>query len=347
MNCIKFGNKKSFEITNFILKNEIISKIENTFNIVIEYIRYNFLDKNRINELKTWNTIFTYNTFGHKFLIFITKNNDKNTVFFINRKTKQVIMSKMIFNNDLYNDTVIEAEMININNQWYLFASDILLLNGKNMISEPFSIRHNLLNDIINNKYKSDFDIEPAKILLKDFFKPSEIKSFMDDYVPTLPFKINGFLFKCLDVKGYDILYIFPECKNRKNNSDSPPKVEEEIKEEVKLPIKKELPKVNPKLRIEKRNCIFKMIVTDLPDVYELHCRQGGNIVHFNYASIPNLESSMRIQEWIDEENEEMMIEAQYIEKLKKWEPIKMLSKNVDNNKLDYINIIEQIQELY
>ena len=227
MNSIKFCNKKALEL-NGLKKQEALNIIENTLSIDVEYRRYHFLEINRLNELVNWNTIFTYNTLGTRVLIFFTKINGKNTIYYIIRKTKTVISVRGRFKDEMFNNTVIEGEMMKVNNKWCIALSDILAYSNENIITEPFSFRLNLLKDVIENNYTRDDELEPAFLFIKDFFPTSQIKSFNETYEPTIPINISGLLFKSLDAKPYDILYIYPKNKNKKVQSEQvSPKIEE------------------------------------------------------------------------------------------------------------------------
>jgi len=71
---------KSDKILNFIKSNLI------KFNINQNEKNYKFLDNISINYLKINKHIVTYSTFGHKYILYLTKYNNKNTCFFINKK---------------------------------------------------------------------------------------------------------------------------------------------------------------------------------------------------------------------------------------------------------------------
>jgi hypothetical protein len=347
MNSIHFGNKKSFEINNSIQKNEIINTIENTMSVDIENRRYHFLEKNRMNELKNWDFLFTYNSFGAKVFIYLTQKNRKNTVYFIVRKTKKIVLSRLCFDDSLYHGTILEGEMVQINNKWIILISDIVAENGTCILGKPFSERYTTLKEILSKKYRSDCDLEPAQLLLKDYFTGAELNSFEKTYQPSLPFRINGLLFKCMDPKNYDILYIFPDNRNvntnthanMNTNANKSPTSINHI-ENVDTNQKQIYTKSN--LNIEKRDCVFKMVITDLADVYELYSLSGQKYILHHHACVPNLSSSSKIQEWIEDDPKSLIVLCKFNIKFKKWEPMEITDK-----KPDYKNIVEDIEKLY
>ena len=83
MNSVKFGNKKALQINNEVTKTDILNRLKNKWNIEIEYKRYHFLDNHRAKELKQKEHSFVLNTYGSKYLIYLTKQCGKNYIVFI------------------------------------------------------------------------------------------------------------------------------------------------------------------------------------------------------------------------------------------------------------------------
>ena len=93
--------------------------------------------------------------------------------------------------------------------------------------------------------------------------------------IGTLPFRVNGYVFKCLETASYDILYIFPECRNKQpedgGNYNSPPHtvIDKSIitaqsgRQSIQMPSQQVL-SVLPKSKDEVK---FLMKKTEFPDV--------------------------------------------------------------------------------
>ena len=286
MKPIKFGNEKSLLINNNVLKNEIINKVENTYEINIENKRYHFLDKNRAKELKQKNHSFVLNTYGPKYYIFLTKYNSKYYALYISRKTKEILLVKTRFCKDLYEDTCIEGEIIKIEDNWYFFASDIILHKKENILMKGYQYRYELLNDIIKNKYIKDKQLEPFTIIIKDKFKYNQLTNVKEKYIDSCPFRVNGFLFKSEELSSYDILYIFPECRNKKEKSEENSDSEKEKEKNI---ITNE----------NKSDNIYILRNTDYPDVYELY----KNNKKVGYAGVPNIGISSMIRKWYQDQD--------------------------------------------
>lgn len=217
MNSVKLGNKKVLQIKSKTLIDDIINRVEHKWKTDITYKRYHFLDKNRAKELKQSEHKFVLNTFGAKYLIYLTTQNSKKYVLYISRKTKEIFLVKTRFDESLFNDTIIEGELLNIKNRWYFYLSDIHVYKNEKVIMKPFCERYQIMNNFVKNEYQIDYNIEPFSIIIKRAFDYNEILKCKEMYIDKLPFRINGFLFKNNNPATYDILYIFPEHRNKQS----------------------------------------------------------------------------------------------------------------------------------
>jgi hypothetical protein len=127
---------------------------------------------------------------------------------------------------------------------------------------------------------------------------------------------VNGYVFKCIEAASYDILYIFPECRNKQPDDESPknggndssqtiPKCNDEIIQNTSQQGKQNQQKIaifQPKCKDEAK---FLMKKTEFPDVYEIYMFDSSNSkkAKVGYAGIPNIECSVMVKNWfIDKE---------------------------------------------
>jgi len=313
MKPIKLGNGKALQITEVQTIREI-SALLKKYGVDIEYKKYHFLDKNRAQELKSTKHSFVLNTFGTKYLLFLTKVNSKNYAIYVNRKNESFYYVKTRFLEELYSDTVLEGEALKIGNDWSFLVSDIHLYRSNSLQSNTFDERYRYITKLMNDEYISDDYIEPFRLLKKDVFDYTDIKSVRDKYIPTLLFQVNGYLFKSSTVSTYDILYIFPECRNKKEDEvgrepsnaviaseTSPKKVKEIVKDEM----------------------IFISKKTEYPDVYELY--ESSNSKMYDYAGIPTIGVSKMVREWFAEKTE-LVILFRKNKINDRWEPVSVMN---------------------
>lgn len=313
MKPIKLGNGKALQITEVQTTREI-SALLKKYGVDIEYKKYHFLDKNRAQELKSTKHSFVLNTFGTKYLLFLTKVNSKNYAIYVNRKNESFYYVKTRFLEELYLDTVLEGEALKIGNDWSFLVSDIHLYRSNSLQSNTFDERYRCITKLMNDEYISDDYIEPFRLLKKDVFDYTDIKRVRDKYIPTLPFKVNGYLFKSSTVSTYDILYIFPECRNKKEDEvgrepsnaviaseTSPKKVKEIVKDEM----------------------IFISKKTEYPDVYELY--ESSNSKMYDYAWLSTIGVSKMVREWFAEKTE-LVILFRKNKINDRWEPVSVMN---------------------
>jgi hypothetical protein len=293
MKPIKLGNGKALQITETQTIREIGALLKK-YGVDIEYKKYHFLDKNRAQELKSTKHSFVLNTFGTKYLLFLTKVNSKNYAIYINRKNESFYYVKTRFSEELYSDTVLEGETIKIGNDWSFLLSDIHLYRGQPLQSNTFDERYRRMTKLLNEEYISDDYIEPFRLLKKEVFDYTDIKSVREKYIPTLPFQVNGYLFKSIAVSTYDILYIFPECRNKKEETQR-----DQVIENNESIIEKSVQKEKEK---EKDEMIFITKKTEYPDVYELY--ESPKAKMYDYAGIPTIAVSKLMREWFGEKTE-------------------------------------------
>jgi len=312
MKPIKLGNGKALQITETQTIREIGTLLKK-YGVDIEYKKYHFLDKNRAQELKATKHSFVLNTFGTKYLLFLTKVNSKNYAIYINRKNESFYYVKTRFSEELYSDTVLEGETVKIGNDWSFLLSDIHLYRGQSLQSNTFDERYRCMTKLLNEEYVSDEYVEPFRILKKDVFDYSDIKSVREKYVPTLPCQVNGYLFKSSEVATYDILYIFPECRNNREDKTQREQVIENNESIIEISSKKEM----------KDEMIFITKKTDHPDVYELY--ESSNSKMYDYAGIPTIGVSKLMREWFRDKTElSILFRKNKINE--RWEPVSLMN---------------------
>ena len=298
MNSVKFGNKKALQINNEVTKTDILNRLKNKWNIEIEYKRYHFLDNHRAKELKQKEHSFVLNTYGSKYLIYLTKQCGKNYIVFICRKTQNLYMVKSRFDEALFNETILEGELLKVDGYWYFYLSDVIVYKNDKIITESFDKRYDVLEKIMSTEYMIDPYLDCFSLLLKDRFTYSELVYCKDEYIPRLPFKVNGMLFKSHSLSAYDILYIFPECRNKSVKSEvkvvSPKIVNNVVHEKIES--------IGNIGNIDNIDNIYTIQKTDYPDVYEIYDYIHKNMVKVGYASVPNLKVSNLIREWFADE---------------------------------------------
>jgi hypothetical protein len=328
MKPVKLGNEKALQITNALHIQELTNRISQ-YGIDIEYKRYHFLDKNRANELKQKEHSFVLNTYGAKYLLFLTYVNFKPYALYINRKNSTFFLVKTRFDVSLYQDTMLEGETIKINEKWYFYVGDCLVYKKTNMVVQSYTKRCEILGNILANDYVSDSYMEPFELIRKEKYEYEDIMGVKNGLIGKLPFRVNGYVFKCLEAASYDILYIFPECRNKQPDDESPKNggnssfptngknnssnlVTECERNRSSSNFQEGCAQVKQRDQMHlhvptkgKDEAKFLMKKTEFPDVYEIYMFDSSNSkkAKVGYAGIPNIECSVMVKNWfIDKE---------------------------------------------
>jgi len=351
MKSVIFSDKKSL----LILSNEITNNIKlcinniGNFNLTSKY--YTFLNKKNVNKLKEKPFLVTLSTFGKKFILFITKYNNKNYCIFINKKNDKMTVTQLKFSDDIFLGTLFDGELIkNEKGKWIYLINDIAYYKGKNIITKSFLDRQYLLEDILKNEHQYSLIDDTLYISKKKYFDYNNIKSLVNDYTKYLNYKCSGLYFKSINNFSDNYLFIFPECRSDSKILNNCISIDYTKNNDNELFIDAEIIKdINDEkqnLKLDKITCCFIIFSTDLPDIYELYLKNTNNkIEKYSYSSVPDIKTSNFLKDIFlkkndedDKDDKEIYVECNYHKLFKKWIPYKIV------NFCDNINTVNQIQ---
>ncbi len=211
-----FCNKKTLQIVSQQAIDEIKSLIKNigSFNIDSKY--YSFLNRKNIGDLKEGNYSVSLSTFGKKFVMFITNYKNKKYCLFINKKNETIIIVPLKCSNEIFDGSLFEGELVkNEDEQWIFLINDVMYYKGKNIVTNNFNERQNIINDFLENEYEYD-ENQGFYLSKKRYFSFEYLQDLVDKYMNILNYKSAGLHFKNIDNFCSNYLYIFPE-----NRTDS------------------------------------------------------------------------------------------------------------------------------
>lgn len=128
---------------------------------------------------------------GERMLMYI----DNLTVYFIDNNINKIYKTNVT--SKMYNNTLIDGELISVDNKIYFLAFDLIAYNGKDIRGNKeymLSTRLNRIKDILSNlQNPNDFYvIQPKKFLFKNVFLGSEI---ILETANKKPYKNDGLIF--------------------------------------------------------------------------------------------------------------------------------------------------------
>lgn len=153
-------------------KKYVLNKIKRMVDIKKPKI-YNFSRYN-MNDLEKSHYLMTFKTSGSKFYLFLTTFNGFKYSLFIqydNPMQLKIYNVKLRFDNELYNDTIIDGELLlNEKQNWIYMCNNILYLKGKYIGNKYLGFRIQVLSDILRNKYKYDDFLNNCHLQLRSYF---------------------------------------------------------------------------------------------------------------------------------------------------------------------------------
>jgi hypothetical protein len=336
MKSTYFCNKKSLQIVSPNIRNDIKNQISNigSFNLNSKY--YTFLNKKNVNNLKENKFLVSLSTFGKKFVLFITRYNQKKFCIFINKKNDTMTITQLKFADDLFNGTLLDGEIVKNNEEkWIFLINDIAYYKGQNIVTKSFSDRQKIIENMILIEQDNGDNNETLFISKKSYFEYKNIKDLCERYINYLNFKCSGLFFKNLNNFSDNYLFIFPECRtdskilnntnkiefkkkynedNETNNNIDKTKINDDnddkdnnlfydvdIIEIDNNETKTEKYFGNNIPKLEKTTCKFLINSTIMPDIYELYCKNSNNYVEkHSYAAVPDMETSEFIKNIFD-----------------------------------------------
>ena len=295
-----FCNKEIDNVTDNSMKKYILDNL-----YIKTKIKFNFRYAKIYNEQYSKNLnnphILCLKSSGTPYLLFLTQINNTNYAFLIDKKIKdgyeypKIFVVHYRFDSDLFNGTLFEVELTrDKNNEWCLLIGDIYTMAGVSLQTVQIHERINHIINIMDNKYINDSFVDICPIFIKKYFDLQEIQTVLNDFIPTLPYRVRGFYFVPLKTSYAKILYLFKDSDYKKVNSTN------------------------------KKFISFRVIQTVKPDVYELYLynEQKTNIQKHSYASIPDIQTSKLVKELTDN-NLDAIVQCKYNPLFKKWTPIK------------------------
>ena len=318
---LSFCSREACNIVNNEVKEYIINKIAK-YGIHNNFKRAYILNPRSVYFLEKTQHIISIKSSGTNYYLFLTNINNTNYCFYIDRKIKEgytyprIISVKYGFDDTIFNDTLIDGELIRNNenpDKWIFLITDLMVDEGTRLKCNIIE-RFDRLYYILKNNYKENHEIDICPLVVKKLFLYKDYDYLITQFIPSLKYRTNGLYFNSLNVKHANQLYLFP---NKNKN---------------KISQKKQHSKQSfiPKKTLSKDDLpVFKIIKTEKPDVYELLCNNRNEEYKYGIACITSLRTSKFINK-ILYDKQFGYVNCKYNEKFKKYEPISQSS--VDNN---------------
>ena len=212
----RFGNQRCFEIIDDGMKGSIRESIGEMGGYSMEGRYGHMMMKTQLQTVREATDSYrvTVGTFGKKYLIYLRKIDGRNFVFFMNKKSGQIIKAKFTFMASLFEGTLAEGELVRCgaeeSNDWIFLINDLIYYEGKDLMAEKWEKRNEALQEMIEKKYRHDAS-SPFKLVIKRYMPVEYAKSMVNDLMPRLKYKCNGLIFRHVERFDGTLAYIFPD----------------------------------------------------------------------------------------------------------------------------------------
>ena len=333
---ISFCDKTAFNIKTQNVKENILKDIYDISKFKIIQKHFELLKKHHFSKLNDNPHLISLKSNGNPYLLYLTKFNFINTSIFIDKKVQsgyflpRMIITRFSFPDELFDNTLIEGEMIKDNNgKWIFLINDIYI--SKNICLQNKNILKRL--DILYDIFK-DFKNESEDVCLfqiNKYFTYEKFQYLIDDYKKSLNYTCRGIYFKPLFFKFKNILYNFDDSLICKVNRVKYQKKNEFISD---IQFNKNFnTNINTNTNNTESNMNTKILFienTELPDVYNLY---KYNLDEKNFTILPdiayikNIESSIYIKDLFINKpiKTKIKMECTFIDKFNKWFPTKRI----------------------
>lgn len=303
---IKIDNITTNESKQFIL---------NQLSILCSDIKYNSRYAKVFNDQFSKNLknkhIFFLKSSGAPYLLFMSKINDINYTFFIDKKKSdgydfpKIFILPYQFSPECYNGTLLECELIRKRNKkWCIGINDIYYHKGKNLKKTIIIDRINNIHNLLTENYNPDNNFtNTCPLFIKKYFDYKDINFALNDFSNNLEYDTRGIYFIPLRIAYSNILYIFPKESNLGKTKD-----------------------------IVKTTKCFRIMKTLKPDVYDLYLTDNGNMVKKDIALVQTILMSHTLLDYFNDKNYDdiIFVNCKYNEYFKKWEPISLSEGPID-----------------
>lgn len=235
---------------------------------------------------------------GNPYYMYFTRISMTNTIVLIDKKVQmgysypRMIIVRLTFKDDhLFDNTLIDGEMIKFEdpikktNTWLYLVSDIHVYKNKNIKNLDLFKRINIVYDILQKDFvPSHNDI--FNIQVKKYTEMSDVTSFYNEFIPSLPYTCRGVYLKPLYSKFKDILFNFdnnvinkqikPRLNNKYHFATNENIVQENLiqssskgkatKDAQVVKKEQEIPETS-----NKTSMLLNIKKTDVPDLYKLY----------------------------------------------------------------------------
>ena len=337
---ISFADRIVHNIKTNDMKDVILDQLYSLYGIKIIQKQYHRLDENNVKYVKNNNHMCNLRSNGNPYYMFFTTNNEIPIIYFVDKKVHpgyqkpRILLVRGMFSEALYNNTVIDGEMVKCNDgKWTFLFNDIIAYEGKHLIRMYLPERLKILYNLLDKQYTPDKVIDVCEYKIKTYYTAcKESAEALIEMSKKLNYTCRGIYIWSSDLRHKSKLFNF--------NDDNIISVVRKVKDETEFQTldsllqstttSQTIPVTQVTMPISSTNGDKEMLLwisqTDHPDVYNLYESDNPSSQKYGIALIPNLITSKLIRIAFKNKNAATMIKVKCLfdTKFKKWYPIEI-----------------------
>jgi hypothetical protein len=334
---ISFCNKQACNVVEDSFKEEILDILQKNYYVSIKDKNFYIINPRNIKYIEKNPHFLSVKSSGSLYYLFLTRIEQKNYCFFIDKKVKEghnfprIISINYRFADELFDNTLFDGELLRDKDEnWLYIINNLVIHRGKLLKDKHINYKINLVYDILSNQYQKDSHLEICPLYVKRLFANHEFSYMVKTYIPSLNFNPRGIYFEGIrNLNNH--LFLFP----RGQKFEKPIQTQETKDENV--PKKKKIIRKTKEGLGDRKSLRFMVRKTDISDIYNLYCLKDDEIYKYGGAHIQNLRTSKYLRKLFSEGVDNITMNCQYNEKMEKWTPFDITSESVDD-----LNLVEE-----
>lgn len=344
---ISFCDCISFNVKSSDTKDIILNGLEKKYGIRILQKHWFALDDKQFEYINKIPHLVCARSNGNPYFLYFTKYEDVNQIMYIDKKVQpgyekpRIILSKGQFDDEIFENTLIEGEMVKDNKkQWIFLINDILLYKGKYLKDVYLQERLKYVYEMLEKHYKSDDIMDVCQYQVKKYV-PCNKQSIIDllQFTEKLPYTNRGLYFmsqsmkykpKLINFNDELIKSVFRKVKDNpefieKNNREQNKEIETSIS--ISIPVLTQKEEINTEeIVLQDKEKLLWLKKTEQPDIYDLYEKDTA-LDKIGIACIPGLRTSKMLRAIFKDLNVATAIcfLCEYNSVFNNWTPIKII----------------------
>lgn len=330
---ISFCDKVAFNIKSDETKKYLLDHLDRKYGLKIITKHFDKFEEKLLPNINNNPHLLYVRSNGNPYFLYLTKLNFVNYCIFVDKKIQQgyffprMIITHFHFDDELFEDTIFDGEMIKMSGEkWTFILDDLIVYKGSYLKDQNVVKRINILYSLLKTYYIED-SMDVCKFQVKKFFRYDEIDSLINDHIPNLKYTCRGIYFRPLFLRFRDVLINFDDSLIKKVERNKYKHVKNFLLlDDQKAIEKQEDINLSKSSSIASTEHLFghnKYFVrkTNNPDVYEMFDAKGGYV---DIACIPSMKISKYMRELFTKKNvvDKLELEFEFSTKFNKWIPV-------------------------